>query len=242
MAVLQKYWVPIVLLLLTAASFVSGDVAVFTALVFTFLVPGLIAYRFFRLKSHEIWAFVPIFSVLVSVPLIYYLSLAVGYSRNTILFSFLALTAIYALVVYKKGEPIKPPKFLKLKQIKKTSLLIFAVIFLISLAVLYQSVWRGDQYGIVLTGSNWQDTPFHYEIIESLNQRQLPTPNPQLHRHPLNLPLLCGFPHRHHRENVRLLAYASARFECVVHFGLCALRFMRWRVLTADKQQLLLRF
>jgi hypothetical protein len=148
-------------------------------LVFTFLVPGLIAYRSFNLKSHEIWAFVPIFSVLVSVQLIYYLSLAVGYSQHTILVSFLALTAIYALVVYKKGEPIKPLKFLKLKQVKKTSLLVFAVIFLISLAVLYQSVWRSDQYGIVLTGSNWQDTPFHYEIIESINQGNFPpqTPN-----------------------------------------------------------------
>jgi hypothetical protein len=168
-----------VFLLLTAVSFVSGDVGVLTALVFTFLVPGLIAYRFFSLKSHEIWVFVPIFSVLVSVTLIYYLSLAVGYSRGTILFSFLALTAIYAAVVYKKGEPIKPPSFLKLKQIKKTSLLIFAAIFLISLAVLARSVWYGNQYGIVLTGSNWQDTPFHYEIIESINQGNFPpqTPN-----------------------------------------------------------------
>ena len=165
--------------MLTAASFVFGDIGIFTALVFTFLVPGLIAYRFFNLKSHEIWAFVPIFSVLVSVTLIYYLSLSFGYSQNTIIFSFLALTAIYALVVYKKGEPIQFPKFRKLKQIKKTNLLIFAIIFLVSLAVLYQSVWRSDQYGIVLTGSNWQDTPFHYEIIESLNQGNFPpqTPN-----------------------------------------------------------------
>jgi hypothetical protein len=166
-------------LLLTAVSFVSGDVGVFTALVFTFLVPGLIAYRFFSLKSHEIWAFVPIFSVLVSVTLIYYLSLAAGYSKDTIILGFLALTAVYAIVVYKKGEPIKPPSFLKLKLIKKTSLLIFAAILLISLAVLARSVWRSNQYGIVLTGSNWQDTPFHYEIIESINQGNFPpqTPN-----------------------------------------------------------------
>jgi hypothetical protein len=179
MAVLQKYWLSIILLMLTAASFVSGYVALFTALVFTFLVPGLIAYRFFSLKSHEIWAFVPIFSVLVSVQLVYYLSLAFGYSRDTILFSFLALTAIYTLVVFKKGEPLKPQRLLKLRQIKKTSLLVFAVIFLISFAVLYRSVWYGDQYGIVLTGSNWQDTPFHYEIIESLNNGNFPpqTPN-----------------------------------------------------------------
>ena len=166
------------LLLLAASSFVSGYIALFTALVFTFLVPGLIAYRFFSLKSHEIWAFVPIFSVLVSVQLVYYLSLAVGYSRNTILFSFLALTAIYALVVYKKGEPINLQKFLKLKQIKKTTLLVFAVIFLVSFAVLYQSVWFGNQNGIVLTGSNWQDTPLHYEIIESINNGNFPPQKP----------------------------------------------------------------
>ena len=178
-AILERYWLAVMFLLLIAVAFVSRDVAVFTALVFTFLVPGLIAYRFVNLDSHEIWAFVPIFSILVSVQLIYYLSLVMGYSQHSILVGFLALTAIYIVIVYKKGEPIKPQKLLELKQIKKTSLLVFAVIFLISLAVLYQSVWRGDQYGIVLTGSNWQDTPFHYEIIESLNQGNFPpqTPN-----------------------------------------------------------------
>ena len=185
---LEKYWFSILLFLLTLVSFVGGYVAVFAALVFTFLVPGLIAYRFFNLKSHEIWAFVPIFSVLVSVQLVYYLSLAVGYSRNTILFSFLALTAIYALVVYKKGEPLKPPKFLKLRQFKKTTILVFAVIFLISLAVLARSVWYGSQYGIVLTGSNWQDTPLHYEIIESINNGNFP---PQM-------PNFAGYPETYH--------------------------------------------
>ncbi|MCL4429852.1 MAG: hypothetical protein M1167_03775, partial [Chloroflexi bacterium] len=165
--------------MLAAAGFASGIVALVAAFVFTFLVPGLIGYRFFHLKSHEIWAFIPLFSVLVSVQLIYFVSLAVGYSSQTILACFLALTAIYALVVYKKGEPITPPKLAKFRQLKKTSIIVFAVIFLISLAVLYQSVWRGDQYGIVLTGSNWQDTPFHYEIIESINQGNFPpqTPN-----------------------------------------------------------------
>ena len=177
-AFLQKYWLSIVLLLFTGASFVSGYIALFTALVFTFLVPGLIAYRFFSLKSHEVWAFIPVFSVLVSVQLVYYLSLAFGYSRDIILFSFLALTAVYTLVVYKKGEPMKPHSFLKLRRIKKTSTVIFAIIFLISLAVLVRSVWYGNQYGIVLTGSNWQDTPLHYEIIESINNGNFPPQMP----------------------------------------------------------------
>ncbi|MGD0643431.1 MAG: hypothetical protein ABSA75_00825 [Candidatus Bathyarchaeia archaeon] len=175
--VLQKYWFSILLLLLALASFASGYVALLAALIFTFLVPGLIFYQFFSLKSHEMWAFVPLFSVLFSVQLIYYLSLALGYSRETILLSFLALTAIYAFVVFKKGELLKPPKFL-IKQIKKTSLLLFPTIFLISLVVLVSSVWVGNQYGIVLTGSNWQDTPLHYEIIESINNGNFPPQMP----------------------------------------------------------------
>ena len=186
--VLQKYWIAILLLLLALASFPSIYVALLTAFVFTFLVPGLICYRFFSLKTYEIWAFVPIFSVLVSVQFIYFLSLALGYSRETILLSFLALTGVYALVVYKKGEPLKPPKFLKLKQIKKTSLLLFSIIFLIALVVLVKSVWAGSQYGIVLTGSNWQDTPLHYEIIESINQGNFP---PQM-------PNFAGVPETYH--------------------------------------------
>jgi hypothetical protein len=225
--ILQKYWISIVLLLLTVVSFVSGDVAVLCALVFTFLVPGLIAYRFFHLKSHEIWAFVPIFSVLVSVTLVYYLSLAAGYSRDTILGSFLALTAIYALVVYKKGEPIQPPKFLRLKQIKKTSLLLFAVIFIVSLAILFQSVWRSDQNGIVLTGSNWQDTPFHYEIIESINQGNFPPQTPDYIGTPLTYHYFVDF-HTAIVEKMygylpTLLPLLNAMFILVFAFAIYAL-------------------
>jgi hypothetical protein len=101
-AVFQKYWLSIVFLLLAAVSFVQSYFAVLAALVFTFLAPGLIAYRFFHLKYHEIWAFVPIFSILVSVQLVYYLSWALGYSSLTIGLCFFVLAAIYLLVVYKK--------------------------------------------------------------------------------------------------------------------------------------------
>ena len=179
MAILQKYWFLFVLLLLVCLSFVSVYIALFSALVFTFLVPGLISYRFFHLKSHEIWAFVPLFSVLVSVQLVYYLSLAFGYSREIILFSFLGLTALYGLAVFRWGEPLQSKSVMKLGKIKKTSLLAVAIVFLVSLAVLYQSVWVQTSSGIVLTGSNWQDTPFHYEIIESINNGNFPpqTPN-----------------------------------------------------------------
>ena len=192
-AVLQKYWLSLFLLLLALASFASGYVALFSAFIFTFLVPGLIFYRFLGLKSHELWAFVPVFSVLFSVQLVYYSSLAFGYSREKILLGFLALTVIYTLAVYKKGEPLKPPKFLKLGQIKKTSFLLFSAIFLISLFVLVRSVWFGNQYGIVLAGSNWQDTPLHYEIIESINNGNFPPQMPNYAGVPLTYHYFVDF-------------------------------------------------
>ena len=209
------------------ASFASNYIALFTALVFTFLVPGLIVYRFFKLKSHEIWAFVPLFSVLVSVELIYYLCLAVGYSRQSILFSFLVLTAIYAFVVYLKGETIQPPKFLRIKQIKKTNLLLFVLIFAIALVVLARSVWVGNQYGIVLTGSNWQDTPLHYEIIESINNGNFPPQMPNFAGVPMTYYYFVDF-HTAIIEKVfgylpQLLPFLNAVFILVFGLAIYAL-------------------
>src|SRR4030042_1714554 len=34
------------------------------------------------------------------------------------------------------------------------------------------------EYVIVITGSNWQDTPLHYEIIESINNGNFPPQMP----------------------------------------------------------------
>ena len=209
-------------MILAVASFPSIYIALFAAFVFTFLVPGLIGCRFFKLKSHEIWAFIPLFSVLISVELIYYLSLAIGYSRQTILFSFLALTAIYAVVVYWKGEPLQPPKILRFKQIKKTSLLLFAVIFAIALVVLFISVWRSSPDGIVLTGSNWQDTPLHYEIIESVNNGNFPPQMPNFAGVPMTYYYFVDF-HTAIIENVfgylpQLLPFLNAVF--ILIFGL----------------------
>ncbi len=225
--VIEQYWFALVLLVLAIAGFASGIIALAAAFVFTFLVPGLIGYRFFHLKSHEIWAFIPLFSVLISVQLIYYVSLAAGYSSQTILACFLALAVLYTLVVYKKGEPLKPSMLLKVWQIKKTSLMLFAVIFLVSLAVLSFSVWRGDQYGIVLTGSNWQDTPFHYEIIESLNNGNFPPQTPNYIGTPLSYHYFVDF-HTAILEKVygylpTLMPVLNALFILVFGFAVYAL-------------------
>lgn len=148
--------------------------ALLTALIFTFLVPGSIFSRFFRLEPYELIAFIPIFSVLVSTQLIYYLSLLLGYSNTTIIASFLVLAAIYTIVNAKKKETHQLKNILKAKPFNRTTLIIFLIIFVLALVLLYRSVWFENESGIVITGSNWQDTPLHYEIIESINNGNFP--------------------------------------------------------------------
>jgi len=166
---LQKHWFSFLLLLLPLVSVVSIHIALLTAFIFTFLVPGLIFSRFFRLKSYEVLAFVPIFSVLVSTQLVYYLSLLFGYSRITILVSFFSLAVVYTLVNLRKEETYHFKNFLSAWQSRKTALALFLLIFILAFVILYRSVWFENETGIVITGSNWQDTPVHYEIIESIN-------------------------------------------------------------------------
>ncbi len=192
--VLQKYWISIVLTLLTLTGFASTYIALLAAFVFTFIVPGLCFYRFFSLEDHEKWAFIPIFSVLFSVQFVYVLSLVLGYSRNTILVGFLVLVAIYTGVICKKGQEFQPQQLLhKFGKIKKTSILLFAVILIVSLGVLLRTVWFGNEYGIVITGANWQDTPFHYEIIESINNGNFPPQTPNYVGTPLSYHYFVDF-------------------------------------------------
>lgn len=175
---LGKHWLFFLLLLLPLVSFVSIHVGLLTAFVFTFFVPGMIFCRFFRLKSCEILVFIPIFSVLISTQLIYYLSLVFGYSRETIFVSFLALTLVYGFVASRRPTAYSFKDFFKIGKSNKRLMLMFFLIFLLSLVVLYRSVWFENEFGIVITGSNWQDTPLHYEIIESINNGNFPPEMP----------------------------------------------------------------
>ena len=190
---LRKHWLFFLLLLLPLASFVSVHIGLLTALVFTFLVPGLVFHRFFKLKLHEILVFVPVFSVLVSTQLVYYLSLVFGYSREVILALFLALAVVYGLVNSRKTSSHSFKDFLKITRFNKALLLIFLLIFIIAAVVLYPSVWFENDLGIVITGSNWQDTPLHYEIIESINNGNFPPEMPHYAGNSMNYHYFVDF-------------------------------------------------
>ncbi|MEM2098790.1 MAG: DUF2298 domain-containing protein [Candidatus Bathyarchaeia archaeon] len=175
---LQKYYLSILLLIIAALSFTSAYVALPAAFIFTLLVPGLAAYKFLKLNAYETIAFIPIFSVLASVQLVYYLSLFMDYSSTAILASFIILAVAHFITDWKKPPQFSFKHALKRNPFSKTTTTIFLLIFIIAAYVLFQSVWRNNQAGIVITGSNWQDTPLHYEIIESINNGNFPPENP----------------------------------------------------------------
>lgn len=114
----------------------------------------------------------------MSTQLIYDLSLVFGYSRETILISFLALTLVYGFVSSRRSVAYSLKDFFKIGKSNKILLLVFFLIFILSLVILYRSVWFENEFGIVITGSNWQDTPLHYEIIESINNGNFPPEMP----------------------------------------------------------------
>ncbi len=90
-------------------------------------------------------------------------------------------------------------------------MLLFAVIFFISLIVLLASVWRGNENGIIVTGSNWQDTPFHFEIIESLNQGNFPPQTPNYVGTPLSYHYFIDF---HTAIVEKMYGYLPSCFLC----------------------------
>jgi len=175
---LGRYWFLVALSSLVLASFVSTPLALLSAFAFTFLVPGLVFHRFFKMETCQLLAFIPTFSVLVSTQLVYYTSLLFGYSSATIAGTFVVWLLFYGVVEWRKPATISLRSFIRTAKRNRAILVILVLTFALSFAVLYRSVWFESDNGIVLTGSNWQDTPLHYEIIESINSGNFPPQMP----------------------------------------------------------------
>jgi hypothetical protein len=106
------------------------------------------------------------------------MSLIFNYSQHTILLTFLVLTLVYGLAEWRKPATYNFRNLLRASKHNRTIISIVVLVFVLSLAVLYKSVWFETNSGIILTGSNWQDTPIHYEIIESINNGNFPPQMP----------------------------------------------------------------
>ena len=167
---------PVFMLLI--ASFFSSYAALVSALIFTLFVPGyiIVEYYFKNMNIQEKWLLYIVLSVMISTHLIYCLSLAIGYSRHTILIAFIISFIFLLLFLLRNTKPERPRRVLHLHSLK--GVLLSTGIALFAYFVLSKTVWVWHQSRIVLTGSNWQDTPMHYGIIESINNGNFPPQMP----------------------------------------------------------------
>lgn len=167
---------PVLLLLL--ASLFSPHASLVSALLFTLFIPGyiIVEHYFKHLNIQEKLLLYLLLSVLVSTHLIYFLSLAFGYSRHTILIAFFVLFAFLLLFLLCNTKTETRRSNLHLHSLK--GVLLSSGIALFAYLVLSKSVWVWHRGYIVLTGSNWQDTPMHYGIIESINNGNFPPQMP----------------------------------------------------------------
>ncbi len=158
--------------------------SLFLLLLFTTMfLPGyVIVERYFQdLKNGKLALYI-LLSILVSTHFIYYLSLFMGYNLSTLKVSSLLLLSLILLA--------RKPRVGKNELLE---LAIFITLFLFSFTILYHSLWyqKGDY--IVLSGSNWQDTPYHYEIIESLNNGNFPPQEPSFAGYPMHYHYFVDF-------------------------------------------------
>ena len=152
-------------------------------LVFTLFVPGFLVIESFfdylpKIQKIPLYFFL---SILFSTYLVYFVSYLVGYSRLSIIFSFLLFAPLVPVVLWRRRET-KP--FLGDKKYYKAIILSIILFFLFMIS-LYPAIFfkRGDYY--VMGAVNWQDTAMHLGIIESIAQGNFPPQAPYYAGQPL---------------------------------------------------------
>ena len=223
---LMLWGLPLMLLLL--ASVMSPWASLGSALIFTLFLPGysIVEYLFSYLHFHEKLLLYILLSVLISTQLIYYLSLAFGYSRHTIYLAFLVLFFLYLIFLMHLPQHEASKKSLSINNLY--GVLLSFGIALFTYFVLSKSVWVWQDNSIVLTGSNWQDTPLHYEIIESINNGNFPPQMPYFSGVPMSYHYFVDF-HTAILEEAfgsfipRLIVFTNALFVFLFALSLYAL-------------------
>jgi uncharacterized membrane protein len=196
---------------------------------FTYLVPGLfIINNFFpKLSSRVKIALVPVISVITSTYLVYFLSLIIGFTRYSILLSFLSFCPwlIYFLV-----KDFKPKSFRL--SIRKHFIQLFLgfSIFVIFFLALYPGIFTTRGGSIIMSSVNWQDTAMHQGIVESIAQGNFPPQAPYYAGVPLNYYYFTDF-HSAILVNLfgrffpRVIVYTNPLFATAFAMALYALSY-----------------
>ncbi|MCX9083540.1 MAG: hypothetical protein OIN87_01940 [Candidatus Methanoperedens sp.] len=159
------------LVLISLLSFYSSTAGFIYAIFFTLFLPGFVFINlmFKDLEMLEKLVLTLFLSVIFSTQLVYWISILIGYSKVSIVLA--GLIFLPAIFFIKTGKP-------DISVFKHPAILLSIGVFLIFYIILSSSVWVLQGNNIILSGSNWQDTPMHLGIIESINQGNFPPDMP----------------------------------------------------------------
>lgn len=155
---------------------------------FTFFIPGFLVVEVFlkKLTPAEKIPLYLLLSLLLSTYLVYLVSLLIGFSLFSILFSFSLFLPLARLVKKKNLQ------FLPFKQ-HRGALLVALIIFALFLIALYPAIFYPYQDYFVLSAVNWQDTAMHLGIIETISQGNFPPQAPYFSGQPLSYYFFTDF-------------------------------------------------
>ena len=164
-------YLAIFLLVLAILSIFSSTAGFIYAIFLTLFLPGFVFINIFfkDLEMLEKLVLTLFLSVIFSTQLVYWISILIGYSKISILIA--GLIFLPAVFFIRIGKP-------DFREFRHPAILLSIGVFLIFYIVLSSSVWVFQGDNILLSGSNWQDTPMHLGIIESINQGNFPPDMP----------------------------------------------------------------
>lgn len=148
---------------------------------FTFFIPGFLVIETFfsNLPKIQKLPLYLILSVLISTHLVYIVSLFLGYSRFSIFLAFLLFLPWIVAYLHKAEIKMDMPK------VHVSAIALSLGIFILFLVALYPAIFFRHQDYFVMSADNWQDTPMHLGIIQSISQGNFPPQAPYFSGHPL---------------------------------------------------------
>lgn len=145
-------------------------------------MPGFVIVELFlpKLAFYKKIPLYLILSVIISTFFSYFISLLFGFTRETLLSCFLFFLILFGYIIINKKTNI----LVGLKknwQVVLVGLIVYIFFFIALLPAIF-SLYNGY---FVMGGPNWQDTPMHLSIIQSLSQGNFPPQAPYFSGQPL---------------------------------------------------------
>jgi hypothetical protein len=188
--VLQRVWPPALAGALLAAAWLVPPLAIVVVWPLLFLAPGwlLMAWTRPRISATGRLGAAVVLSVAISAHLCYWISLLIGYRRETV-FALAALLAVPPVIVLARhglGPIATEAAAARRALMRSSAAFAFAgvTVGFVGL-VLASGIWHVTDAGVSSGGTNWSDLGVHLSITQSVNAGNFPPQVPYFAGAPL---------------------------------------------------------